>query len=68
MDNPVGTDVEGAVLMIVTCARAPKALSEHRGGAMRDGDIKEARGGRNNRTIVSELYDKRAIGIYSILV
>ena len=64
----VGTDVEGAVLTIVTCARAPKALSERRGGATRDGDIKEVRGGRNNRTIVSELYDKRAIGIHSILV
>ena len=64
----VGTDVEGAVLTIVTCARAPKALSEHGGGTMTDGDIKEMRGCRNNRAIVSELYNKRAIGIHSILV
>ena len=67
-DVAVGTDVEGAVLTIVTCARAPKALSEHGGGATRDGYIKEARWGRNNRTIVSQLYDKRAVSVHSILV
>ena len=64
----VGTDVEGAVLTIVTCARAPKALSERGGRVTRDGYIKEARWGRKNRTIVSQLYDKRAVGVHSILV
>ena len=64
----VGTDVEGAVLTIVTCARAPKALGERGSGATRDGDIKEARWDRNNRMIVSQLYDKRAVGVYSVLV
>ena len=36
----VRAGVEGAVLAIVTCARAPKALSECGGGATRDGDVK----------------------------
>ena len=64
----VGADIEGAVLTIVTCTRAPKALSEHGSGTTRDRDIKEACWGRNNWMIVPELYDKRAIGIHSILV
>ena len=64
----VGADVEGAVLTIVTCARAPKALSERGGGAMGDGYIKEAHWGGKNRTIVSQLYDKRAIGVHGIFV
>ena len=64
----VRTDVEGAVLTIVTCARGLKALSKRGSRAMRDGDIKEARWGRNNRTIVSQLDDKRAVGVHSILV
>ena len=64
----VGTDIEGAVLAIVTCARAPKALSERGSGAMGDRDIEKMCWGRNNGMIVSELHDKRAIGIYCILV
>ena len=64
----VGTDVEGAVLMIVTCARAPKAFSERGSRATGDRDIKEVCWGRNNWVIVSELHDKRAIGIHSILI
>ena len=35
----VGTDIEGAVLMIVTCARAPKALGESGSGATKNRDI-----------------------------
>ena len=64
----VGTDVEGAVLIIMTCARALKALSERGGGATRDGYIKEVRWGGNNRMIVSQLYNKRAVSVHSILI
>ena len=64
----VGTDVEGAVLTIVTCARAPKAFSESRSGAMSDGDIEEASRGRNDRTIVSELHNKGLVDVHSIFI
>ena len=64
----VGADVERTVLTIVTCARAPKALSKGGSGATRDGDIKEVHWGRDNRMIVSQLYDNRAVGVHSILV
>ena len=49
----VGTDVEGAVLAIVTCARAPKAFSKHGSGATGDRDIEETCRGRNNGAIVA---------------
>ena len=49
----VGTVVEGAVLAIVTCARAPKAFSKHGSGAMGDRDIEEMCWGRNNGAIVA---------------
>ena len=64
----VGADVEGAVLAIVTCARALKALSERGSGATRDGDIEEAGWGGDERTIVSQLYDERAVDVHSILI
>ena len=64
----VGADVEGAVLTIVTCARAPKTVGERGSGVTRDGYVKEACWGGNNRTIVSQLYNKRAIGVHSIFV
>ena len=64
----VGTDVEGAVLAIVTCARAPKAFGEHGSGATGDRNIEEARWGRNDRMIVAELHDKGMVNIHSILV
>ena len=46
----MGADVEGAVLVIVTCASTPKALNKGRSRAMSDGDIEEASRGRNDRT------------------
>ena len=49
----MGTDVERAVLTIVTCARAPKALGEGGSGATSDGNIEEASGGRDDGTIVA---------------
>ena len=61
-------DVEGTVLTIVTCARAPKAFSEREGGAARDGDVKKVSRGRNDWTIVSELYDERSVCIHSVLI
>ena len=64
----MGTDVEGAVLTIVTCARAPKALGKSRSRATRDGDIEEASWGGNDRMIVSKLHDKRTVDIHSIFV
>ena len=64
----MGTDVEGAVLTIVTCARALKAFGERGSGVMGDRDIKEACWGRHNWTIVSELHNKRAIGVHSIFI
>ena len=64
----VRADVEGAVLAIVTCARAPKAFSESGSGAMRNGNIEEARWGRNDRTIVSELYDKGPVDVHSVFI
>ena len=64
----MGAGVEGAVLAIVTCTRAPKALGERGSGAMRDGDVEEAGWGRDDRTIVSQLYDERAVDVHSILI
>ena len=64
----VGADVEGAILAIVTCARAPKTIGERGSRATRDGYVKEVCWGGNDRTIVSQLYDKRAISVHSILV
>ena len=49
----MGTGVEGAVLMIVTCTRAPKALGECGSRATRDRDVKEAHWGGNDWTIVT---------------
>ena len=64
----VGTDVEGAVLAIVICARALKAFGERGSGATGNGNIEEARWGRNDRTIVAELHDKGMIDIHSIFI
>ena len=64
----MGTDVEEAVLMKVTCARAPKALGESGSRAARDRDVEEASGSRNYRTIVSKLHDERAINSHSIFI
>ena len=64
----VRADVEGAVLAIVTCARAPKAFGKSRSGATRNGDVEEACWGRNDRTIVSELYDKRPVDVDSVFI
>ena len=64
----MGADVEGAVLTIVTCARAPKAFSKNRSRAVRDRDIEETCWSRNDRTIVSELHDKGMVNIHSIFV
>ena len=35
---------------------------------MRDGDIEKASGGRDDRTIVSDLHDERMIDVHSIFV
>ena len=59
---------EGAVFMIVTCARAPNTFGESRSGTARDRDIEEAHGGRNDWMIVSELHNKGAVEIHSIFV
>ena len=64
----MGTDVEGAVLAIVTCARAPKALGEGGSGATRDGNVEEAGRSGNDRTIVTESHDERSVDSYSIVV
>ena len=64
----MGADIEGAVLTIVTCASALKALSEGGSGAMSDGDIEEASRGRNDRTIVSELHNKGLVDVHSIFI
>ena len=64
----VGTDVEGAVLVIVTCARAPKAFGKSGSRVVRDGDIEEACWGRNNGTIVAKLHYKGMVDVHSIFV
>ena len=64
----MGADVEGAVLAIVTCARALKAFNESRGRAMSNGDIKEVSGSRDDRMIVSKLHNERTIDGHSIFV
>ena len=64
----MGTDIEGTVLTIVTYARALKALGESRSGATRDRDIEEASRGGDDRTIVSELNNKRTVDIHSIFI
>ena len=60
--------VEGTVLMIVTCARAPKAFGERGSRVTGDRDIEEARWGGNDWTIVTKLHDKRVVGVHSIFV
>ena len=62
----MGADIEGVVLVIVTCASALKALSEGRSRAKSDGDIEEASRGRNDRTIVSELHNEGSVDVHSI--
>ena len=64
----VGTDVEGAVLAIVTCASALKALGEGRSGATRDGNVEEAGRSGDDGTIVAKSHDKRAISSHSVVV
>ena len=64
----VGTDVEGTVFTIVTCTMAPKTFSKHGGGAASDWDVKKVSWGGEDRTIVTELYHKRAICIHSIFI
>ena len=49
----MGAGVEGTVLMIVTCARALKALGERGSRATRDRDVEEARWGENDWTTVT---------------
>ena len=64
----MGTDIEGTVLTIVTCARALKALGEGGGRAARDRDVEEASGGRDDRMIISKLHDERTINVDSIFI
>ena len=64
----VRADVEGAIPAIVTCARALKAFGKSGSGATRNGDIEEARWGRNDRMIVSKLYDKRPVDVHSVFI
>ena len=64
----MGTDVEGAILTIVTYARAPKALGESRSGVTRDGNIEEVSRSGDDRMIVSELHDERTIDSHSIFI
>ena len=64
----MGTDIEGAVLTIVTCARALKALSESRGRVTRDGNIKEVSRSGNDGTIVTELHNERMVDRHSIFI
>ena len=64
----MGADIEGAILMIVTCARAPKTLSEGGSGATSDGNIEETSRSGNDRTIVAKLHDKGTVDSYSIFI
>ena len=64
----MGADVEGAVFAIVTCTMAPKAFGEGGSGATGDWDIKEVSGGREDRTIIAELYHERAVRIDSVFI
>ena len=64
----MGADVEGTIFAIVTCTMAPKTFSYSRSGATSNWDVKEASWGREDRTIVTELYYKRPVCINSILV
>ena len=64
----VWTDVEGAVLAIVTCTRAPKTFGQCRSGVMRDRNIKEACGSRNDWTIITKLHDKGSVEINGVFV
>ena len=61
-------DIEGTVFSIVTCTMAPKAFGQGRSGAASDGNIKEASWSREDRTIITELYNEGAIGVHSVLV
>ena len=61
-------DVERAVLVIVTCTRAPKALGYRRSGATRDWDLEEMCGSRNDWTIITKLHDKGTIGVHGVFV
>ena len=61
-------DVEGAVLLIVTCTMAPKTFSQSGGGAASDGNVKEASRSGKDGAIVTELHHERAVCIDSVLV
>ena len=64
----MGTDVEGTVFAIVACTRALKAFSESGTGATSNGDVEEMSGGRDDRAIVANLYDKRLIVGYCVFI
>ena len=64
----MGADVEGTIFVIVTCARALKALGEGGSGATSDGNVEETSGSQDNGTIVVKLHDERPIDRDSIFV
>ena len=64
----MGADVEGAVFAIVTCTMAPKTFSKSGGGAASYWDIEKASRSREDRTIITELYYERTIGVHGIFV
>ena len=61
-------DVEGAILAIVTCTMAPKAFGQRGSGAASDWDIEKASWGREDWTIITELYYERTIGVHRIFI
>jgi hypothetical protein len=60
-DMAVGADVVGTVLSIMTSMMAPKTLGKSRGGESSNGNINNTGGGREDRTIISDLYHERLI-------
>ena len=64
----VWADVEGTIFAIVTCTMAPKTFGKSRGGTASYRDIEKASRSREDRTIITELYYERTVGVHGIFV
>ena len=57
----VRADIFGTVFSIVTSTRALKKFGKKGSGLVSDRDVKEASGGRNDRTVVADLDYERLV-------
>ena len=64
----VGTDVEWAILLIMTEIMTPKTLGEGRCGSMTDRDVDDSSGGGESPCSIGERHEKGSIESQDFLV